>query len=336
MRVLAQKIGLKGDAGEMAELRIVLNRRLEAIASRRSMPTRRARGLGSREAWDGILMAAPWMLGFLVFTAGPMLFGLYTSLTRWDIIRPPVWIGLANYRRMLTGEDRLFYQSLGVTVRYTLMSAPLHVVLGLALASLLNVKIPGTSLFRTVYYLPAVLPVVASSVLWSWVFNPEFGLLNYGLSLLGIKGPGWLADPNWALPAIVLMNLQYIGPSMVILLAGLQRVPQELYEAAQMDGANRWMLLRHITLPMMSSVIFFVIIININSSFQTFTQAFLMTNGGPRYATYFYMLHLYNEAWRAYRMGYASGLAWVMFVIIVGFMIAHFRLSRLWVYTDAD
>ncbi len=316
---------------------ITAERRVGADSGKAMVRVERRRGrLGRREAIDGILMAMPWMVGFVLFTAGPMLVGLYTGFTKWDIISRPVWIGLDNYVRMFSGADKLFYRSLGVTLRYTLMSAPLHLVLGLALASLLNMKIPGTNFFRSVYYLPAILPVVASSVLWSWVFNPEFGLLNYGLSLLGIKGPGWLSDPKWALPAIVLMNLQYIGPGMIILLAGLQRVPQELYEAAQLDGANRWMLLRHITLPQMSSVIFFVIITSINSSFQTFTQAFLMTNGGPNYATHFYMLHLYNEAWRSYRMGYASGLAWVLFVIIVGFMIVHFRLSRLWVYTDSE
>ena len=296
---------------------------------------RRPNRLARREAIEGVLLASPWIIGFVLFTAGPMLVGLYTGLTEWDIISNPVFVGLQNYVRMFT-DDRLFFRSLGVTFYYTLMSAPLHVVLGFALASLLNMKLRGTNVFRSIYYLPSILPVVASAVLWSWVFNPDFGLLNYGLSLIGIKGPGWLADPQWALPAIVLMNLQYIGPGMIILLAGLQRVPQELYEAAQLDGASRWQLLWHITLPMMSSVIFFVTITHINSSFQTFTQAFLMTKGGPSYATHFYMLHLYNEAWSSFRMGYASALAWVLFVIIVGFLVIHFRLARLWVYTDTD
>jgi multiple sugar transport system permease protein len=172
--------------------------------------------------------------------------------------------------------------------------------------------------------------------LWSWVFNPDFGLLNYGLELFGIQGPKWLADKNWALPAIIIMNLQYIGPSMIIMLAGLQRVPAELIEAAQLDGANRWQLTRYITIPMLSSVIFLVIITNINASFQTFTQAFLMTNGGPQYATYFYMLHLYQQGWGSFKMGYASALAWVLFVIIIGFLFIHFRLSRLWVYQDTE
>lgn len=292
--------------------------------------------LQSREATTGVLMALPWILGFLIFTAGPMLFGLYTGLTEWDIITAPKWIGLENFIEMFSGKDRLFYRSLGVTLKYVAVSAPLHVVLGFILAALLNMKLNGTNFFRSIYYLPSILPVVASSVMWSWVFNPDFGLLNYGLSLLGIDGPTWLASPKWALPSIIIMNLHYIGPGMIILLAGLQRVPQELYDVAQLDGASRFQLLRHITLPMMSPVIFFVIIQHINSSFQTFTQAFLMTNGGPNYATYFYMLHLYNEAWGSFHMGYASALACVLFLIIVGFLVVHFQLSKLWVYQESE
>ncbi|MCL4553347.1 MAG: sugar ABC transporter permease [Candidatus Marsarchaeota archaeon] len=292
--------------------------------------------LRRREAVDGMLMASPWVIGFMVFIAGPMIFGAYVSLTRWDIISQPVFIGLENFITMFSGKDALFYQSLKVTALYTAISAPLHVVLSFVLASLLNSKGPFKNVFRSIYYLPSILPVVATAVLWSWVFNPDFGLLNYGLSMLGIRGPKWLADKNWALPAIIIMNLQYIGPSMIIMLAGLQRVPAELIEAAQLDGANRWQLTRHITIPMLSSVIFLVIITNINASFQTFTQAFLMTNGGPQYATYFYMLNLYQQGWGSFRMGYASALAWVLFVIVVGFLIIHFRLSRLWVYQDTE
>jgi multiple sugar transport system permease protein len=292
--------------------------------------------LRKREAIDGMLMASPWLIGFVLFIAGPMLFGLYTSMTQWDIITAPKLVGLQNYINMFSGKDRFFYQSLNVTILYTVVSAPLHVILSFVLASLLNAKVPFKNIFRSIYYIPAVLPVVASAVLWSWVFNPDFGLLNHGLSMIGINGPKWLADKNWALWAIIIMNLQYIGPSMIIMLAGLQRVPIELIEAAQLDGANRWQLIRYITLPMVSSVIFLIIITNINGSFQTFTQAFLMTGGGPQYATYFYMLHIYREAWGSFRMGYASALSWVLFLIILIFLAIHFRLSRLWVYTDTE
>jgi multiple sugar transport system permease protein len=290
--------------------------------------------LGRREAIDGILMALPWMIGFLLFTAGPTLFGLYTSLTEWNIISKPEWVGFGNFVRMFSGKDRYFYRSLGVTIRYTVFSASLHVVLDFILASLLNMKLRATNLFRTIFYLPNILPLVASVVMWAWVFNPDFGLLNYGLRLIGIRGPKWYADEHWALPTIILMNIQYVGPGMVIMLAGLQRVPEELYEAAQLDGANRWQLTRHVTLPMVSSVIFFIILNHVSASATTFAQALFMTNGGPNYATYFYMLHLYNEAWGSFRMGYGSALALVLFLLIVGFTVVQFRLQRYWVYTD--
>jgi multiple sugar transport system permease protein len=279
-----------------------------------------------------MLMAAPGMLGFVLFTAGPMLASVYLGLTRWDILTPPVFVGLQNYAAL--AEDKLFAKSLGMTVWYTLMSVPLHIVLGFVLALLLNVRLPGTNAFRAIYYLPSILPLVASAVLWSWILNPEFGLLNYALARIGIKGPGWLTSEQWALPAIVVMNLQFVGITMVIMLAGLQRVPQELYEAAQLDGAGVWQRMRYVTLPMMSSVVFFAVIININNSFQTFTQAYVMTNGGPSNATLFYMLYLYNKAFRNFQMGYASALAMVLFVIMVSLTLLQFRLSRLWVYTE--
>lgn len=289
--------------------------------------------LHRREAIEGMLMALPWMIGFVLFTAGPMLAAVYLGLTKWDIITRPRFVGLQNYVEMFT-KDELFLKSLGVTVSYTLMAVPLHVIFGFALAALLNARVPGTNLFRTIYYLPSVLPLVASAVLWSWILNPEFGLLNFALSRIGIKGPGWLTSEQWALPAIVLMNLQFIGITMVIMLAGLQRVPQELYEAAELDGAGGWQRLRYVTLPLMSGVIFFAIVININNSFQTFTQAYVMTNGGPSNATLFYMLYLYNNAFRFYKMGYASAMALVLFVVMVCITLLQFRLSRLWVYTE--
>jgi multiple sugar transport system permease protein len=298
--------------------------------------TRARRGISKlhrREAIEGFLMALPWMIGFVLFTAGPILAAVYLGLTQWDIITRPVFVGVQNYVTMFTQDD-LFPQSLKVTVTYTLMSVPLHIVFGFILASLLNAKVPLQSFFRAVYYLPSVLPLVATAVLWSWILNPEFGLLNYALHLVGIHGPGWLTDEGWALPAIVLMNLQFLGITFVIMLAGLQRVPQELYEAAELDGAGRWALVRHITLPLMSPVVFFAVIININNSFQTFTQAYVMTNGGPENATLFYMLYLYNNAFRLFQMGYASALAWILFLVIVAATIVQFRLSRLWVHAD--
>lgn len=299
-----------------------------------SRPTpHKSRGIYRQSALAGVLMASPWMLGFVLFTAGPMLASVYLGLTQWDIITPPKFVGLQNYTTIFSA-DPLFLQSLGVTLRYTLWAVPLHIVLGFVLALLLNMGLPGTNLFRAIYYLPSILPLVASAVLWSWILNPEFGLLNYALGRIGIRGPGWLTSEAWALPAIVIMNLQFVGITMVIMLAGLQRVPLELYEAAELDGATRWQRTRFITLPMMSSVIFFAIIININSSFQTFTQAYVLTNGGPSNATLFYMLYLYNQAFRNFRMGYASALAMVLFVIMIAITLLQFRASRLWVYRE--
>ncbi len=291
--------------------------------------------LKRREAISGILLASPWIIGFVFFTAGPMLASFIIGLTKWDIISPPRFIGLDNYVTMFT-KDELFSQSLKVTFTYTVLSAPLHVLLGLLLASLLNTKVYGRNIFRAIFYLPSVLPIVATAVLFSWIFNPEFGLVNYGLSLIGIKGPGWFTSDTWALPAIIIMNLQYIGFTMVLFLAALQRVPQELVEAAQLDGAGRWSIFRHVTLPIISPVILLAIILNINNSFQTFTQAYVLTNGGPSNSTLFYMLHLYNNGFRYFKMGYASALAWVLFAIIVLFTYLNFRLSRRWVYSEGE
>jgi multiple sugar transport system permease protein len=310
---------------------------MSAITNEVKAPPRspkRASKLGRREAIDGMLMALPWVIGFILLTVGPMLFGLYVSFTKWDIVSSPKWVGFDNYVRMFSGKDRYFYQALKVTFLYTILSVPIHVVLDIIIASLLNMKLKGTNIFRSIFYLPYILPIVATVVLWSWVFNADYGLVNYALSLIGIQGPKWLQDQHWALFSIVIMNLQYLGFGMMVMLAGLQRVPIELYEAASMDGAGWWHRLRHITLPMTSSVIFYIVIIHISGSIQTFTQSFLLTNGGPNYATYFYMLHLYNEAWRSFRMGYASALAWVLFLIILAITILNFRLSRYWVYTD--
>jgi multiple sugar transport system permease protein len=290
--------------------------------------------LQRREAMAGIFMSLPFVLGFLLLTLGPMLVGLYASFTRWDIVSTPKWIGLDNFTRMFSGGDRYFYPALNVTITYTLISAPIHVVLSIILASLLNMKLKGTNIFRSIFYLPYILPVVATIVLWSWVFNPDYGLINYALSQFGIQGPKWLVDQRYALLAIIIMNLQYVGFGMMVMLAGLQRVPKELYEAAEIDGADWWQKMRFVTLPLVSSVIFFIIIININGSFQTFTQAFLLTNGGPNYSTYFYFLHIYNEAWRSFRMGYASALAWVLFLIVVTITVINFVVSKYWVHTD--
>ena len=298
---------------------------------RSAWSSRRAR----RENLAGWLCASPWILGFFIFTLGPMLTSIYYSFTEFPLISPPQWIGLENYRQMVSG-DKFFFQALKVTTLYSLISVPLHLAVGFFVAVLLNQRIRFVSLWRTIYYLPAVISGVAVALLWQWIFNSDFGLANWLLKSVGLEGPSWLLDPTWALPALIVMSLWGVGGGMVIYLAGLQGVPTSLYEAAEIDGANSFRQFLHITLPMVSPVIFFNLVIGLIGALQTFTQAFIMTGGGPRQATYFFMLHLYNNAFQWLKMGYASALAWVLFVYILLLTLLVFRSSSLWVYYEGE
>ncbi|MCJ7736845.1 MAG: sugar ABC transporter permease, partial [Anaerolineae bacterium] len=246
------------------------------------------RGLSqpTREALWAYALISPWVIGFLIWTVGPMLVSLFLSFTQYDVVNPMVWQGIANYRQLLTG-DPLFWQSLKVTLIYALMSLPTGLVVGLAVALLLNLDVPGLSVWRTIYYLPSVIAGVAVAVLWQYVLNPRFGVLNWALSLIGIRGPGWLAHPDWALPALVIMSLWSAGGNMILYLAALQSVPTALYDAAKIDGANTWHRLLNVTLPMISPVIFFNLVLGTIATFQYFTNAYIMTQGGPSNATLF-------------------------------------------------
>lgn len=297
-----------------------------ALASRR--------GVLWRENLEGWLLASPWILGFVIFTAGPMLVSVFLAFSQWDLVSPPKLAGLGNWTRLI--DDRYVGHSLRITVVYSLASVPLRITAGLLLAMLLNTKVRGLEVYRTVYYLPAVTSGVAVAMLWRWIFNPEFGLLNAGLRLFGIEGPGWIYDPSWALPALIVMSLWSVGGGMVIYLAGLQGVPTELYEAADVDGATRWHKFASVTLPMISPVIFFQLIMGIIGSLQTFTGPYVMTGGGPRDATLFYMLYLYNNAFQWFRMGYASSLAWLLFAVIMLLTLLVVRSSRFWVYYSGE
>ena len=289
--------------------------------------------LARKEAIEGYLYAIPWFIGFVVFTTGPIIASFLLSFTNWDLVRTPKWIGFGNYKTLI--EDPLFWQGLKVTSIYAAFSVPLGIAGGLAIAVLMNQKIKGLSIFRTIYYLPAVVSGVAVSLLWSWIFNPDFGVLNYLLSLVGIKGPGWIYDERWALPSLIIMSLWGVGGGMVIYLASLQGVPTELYEAAIIDGASSWRRFWSITVPMISPVIFFQLIMGIIGSFQVFTQAYIMTNGGPNYATLFYVLYLYQNAFQWFKMGYASALAWVLFLVILILTFVQFRIANYWVYYES-
>lgn len=287
-----------------------------------------------REALTFYLLISPWLIGFLVFVLGPMLASLYFSFTEWNLLKPPAWIGVRNYVRM--ANDPLIAQAFKVTALFTLVYVPLELIGGLGLALLLNQKVRGLRGFRTMFYLPSVVSGVAYVVLWMWIFHPRAGLLNTLLGFAGIQGPTWLASPDWALPAIVIMSLWGLGRTMVIYLAGLQGIPQQLYESAALDGANSWRQFWAITLPLLTPTIFFNLILSIIATSQTFTQAFVATNGGPLDSTLFYVLYLYRQAFQNFRMGYASAMAWVLFVVVLLLTLLVIRSARSWVYYEGD
>jgi multiple sugar transport system permease protein len=287
-----------------------------------------------REAIAFYLTIAPWLAGFLLFTVGPMLLSLYTSFTSWDLINPPIFTGLGNYRDM--AEDPLFWQALKVTCIYTLFYVPLDLVGGLMLALLVRPRLRGISTYRTIFYLPAVFSGVAFVVVWVWMLNPTGGLVNLALAHFGIQGPNWLMDPKWALPSLVLMSFWGWGRSMVIFLGGLQAIPGELYEASAIDGAGGTQSFWKITLPLLSPTIFFNLVLSIISTFQTFTNAFVATDGGPLDATLFLVLYIYRQGFQFLNMGYASALAWVLLVIIMALTLLVVRSQRFWVFYLGD
>jgi multiple sugar transport system permease protein len=293
-------------------------------------------GLTKRDL-QSYLFISPWIIGFLSFVAFPMGYAIYISMTNWRI-EGGEWIGLTNYIRI--ASDPFFWKSLEVTVIYSLGSVPTSLVLGLAVALLLNQKIKAMALFRTVYYLPSVVSGVAVGLLWSWLFNTQFGVLNFILTSVGLPRVGWLTDPRWALPSLMVVHLWGIGGGMVIYLAGLQGIPTELYEAADIDGANGRSKFLNVTLPMISPVLLFNLVMGIIGSFQAFTNAYVLTGGGPKNATLVYMLYLYHQAWGGYfqgnmKMGYAAALAWILFFIILVLTLAVLRSSPMWVYYES-
>ncbi|MCB0122919.1 MAG: sugar ABC transporter permease [Caldilineaceae bacterium] len=299
-----------------------------------SSPARRKSSVARREAREGYLFIAPWLVGLVLFTVGPIIASFYFSLTDFDVVRTPVFVGIDNYSRLL--EDRLFWQALKVSTIYVVVSTPLGLVLSFALALLMNQRVRLLGLWRTIFYIPTLVPVIASTMLWLWIFNPQFGLLNMALRLVGIEGPLWLGHSQWALPSLIIMSLWPVGAPMLIYLAGLQGIPTDLYEAAAMDGAGAWSKFRNVTIPQMTPVIFFNLIINMIAAFQIFAQPFIMTQGGPRYATLFYVLYLYQNAFKFFRMGYASALAWVLFGVILVLTVIIFRSSTGWVYYEGE
>jgi multiple sugar transport system permease protein len=286
-----------------------------------------------REAGFGILFALPAILGFIIWVLGPMLASLAIAFTDWSLISSPSWVGVANFQHMV--DDPLLWQALRVTAYYTVVAVPLHLVASFVLALLLNQRIRGVRVFRTIFYLPVILPAVATSIVWLWLFNPNFGILNMGLAILHIPKQSWIFDEQLAVPSLLLMSLWSSGGgAMLIFLAGLQGVPRDLLDAAAVDGAGWWTRLRHVTIPLVSPVILFNALTGFIGTFQIFAQGYLMTNGGPNNATLFYVLFLYKRAFQEGQMGYAAAMGWVAFLILIAITFVIFRLSAARVYYE--
>ncbi|MBI2939629.1 MAG: sugar ABC transporter permease [Chloroflexi bacterium] len=281
-------------------------------------------------------MIAPWILGLVIFTAAPLLFNLGLIFMEWSILTPPKFAGLGNLERLL--GDRLVPIALYNTAYYTFIYVPLHVVSALLAAMALNARLRGQHFFRTVYYLPSITPQVANVMLWMWIFNPEFGLANVLLRAVRLPPALWFADPEWAKPGLILMGLWTLGSAMIIFLAGLQGVPEPLYEAAKIDGATSWDQVWHVTLPMISPVIFFNFVVGVIGSFQVFTSAYIISGGqgGPANSTLFLVLYLFRQGFEFFRMGYAATISWLLFLIILGFTGLQFYLARRWVYYEGS
>ena len=289
-----------------------------------------------KRALEGYLFALPWIIGILFFFLFPMAYAAYISLTNWSILGTSPWVGLENYRRIFT-RDPLFLHSLKLTTIYSLISVPLQLAVGFTMAYLLNQKIKGLSFFRTIYYMPAVLSGPAIAVVWGWLFNTEFGIVNYILGLFGIPSIPWLTSREWIMPFYILMGLWTVGQTVILYLAGLQGIPTDYYEAADVDGASRFEKVRYVTLPLMTPVIFFNLMTTVIASFQIFSTAYVISGGTGRPAngSLFYYLYLYRTGFAQGYLGYASALAWILFFVLVVISIVIFKTSGLWVYYEA-
>lgn len=298
---------------------------------------RRGSAMRRQEARDGYLMILPWLIGFLGLVLGPMIASFLISFTNWQLVVAPQWIGLENYVTMLS-KDSLIRASLADTAFYAFISTPLYACIGLGLALALQRRRRGLYFYRTVYFLPSITPVVASTLLWMLIFEPSFGWASYVLQFLHLPQQLWLSDPHEAKPVLIVMYLWGAGGSLPIFLAGLNAIPAELYEAAAVDGASGWRMFRGITLPLVSPVLFFILVTGFIAGFQVFTPAYVATGGtgNPEHSTLFFALYLYNNAFRYLNMGYASAMAWLLFVIVLGFTIVQFGVARRLVYYESS
>jgi multiple sugar transport system permease protein len=291
------------------------------------------RGKRLRDTLAAYGFISPWLIGFLCFTGGPILASFVLSFFSWKMLAPPKFIGLDNYINMFT-VDPLFRTSLWVTIKFVIISVPLSQALAMLLAILLNQKIRLAGLWRTFFYLPAIVSGVAGAAIWSWMYHGELGIFNHLLQLVGIEGTNWLVNKDTAMGALILKSLWNVGVPMVIYLAALQQMPKELYEAAEIDGAGEIPKFFNITLPMLSPAIFFNVVMGFIGGIQTFTEPYVMTSGGPDNATLFLGLHMYQSAFSYLKMGYASAMAWIMFLMIFGLTVIQFKLGSFWVYYE--
>jgi multiple sugar transport system permease protein len=288
-----------------------------------------------RNLW-GYFFVGPAVLGLLLWTIGPMLVSLALSFTQWDMLSSPRWVGLDNFRQMLGGEDPLFWQTVKVTLLYTALTVPLvGVVASFGLALVLNRPIRGIGIIRTIFYLPNVVPLVANAVLWLFIYNPQWGLLNTIIGLVGVEPQQWIFDENQVVPSLVVMAMwTSSGAAMIIYLAGLQGIPQHLYEALAIDGGGAWARFRYLTVPLSTPLILFNVVLTFIGAIQTFIQPYIMTNGGPSNASLFYMLYVYRTAFKNQEMGYACALAWFLCILVALVSLVVFWSSRWWVYYE--
>lgn len=299
------------------------------------MPTKSS-PVERRNLTSGLLFCSPAIEGLLAFTLYPVLSSLYYSFCNYPMLKPPVWVGLANYRTLF--HDPVFYTALYNTVYYAIFATPLGMLVAFLLALLLNQKVKGMAVFRTMFFVPSIVPMVAGSVLWLWLLNPQYGLINAVLQMVGIQGPGWMSDPAWSKRALIVMSAWGAGGWMLIYLAGLQDVPQDLYEAAEIDGASVLQRVWNITVPFMSPHLFFTLVMGFIGAAQYFTQAYVMTNGqgGPVDSTRFFSLYLFQNAFQYWKMGYACAMAWILFIVILAFTILLFKSSARYVYYGGE
>jgi multiple sugar transport system permease protein len=288
-------------------------------------------GIRREETISGYLFILPNFIGFIVFMLFPILFGFYIMFTDWNLSAERQFIGLKNFETLV--KDRLFWKSLVNSIYYSFVAVPTGIFIAFWLALALNRKLRGMILFRTLFFLPQITLTVAAATVWRWIYQPEVGLINYLLGLIGIEGPNWIHSTSWAMPSVIIMsNWQGVGFAMLILLAGLQGIPDELYEATALDGANGWQQLRFVTLPMLSPALFFVIVTSLIGAFQSFDQFFVLTNGGPADATTTLPLYIFNNAFKFFKMGYGAALAAVLFLLILVITIVQWYVGKRWVF----